>query len=101
MTETIFEIKRFAVHDGDGIRTTVVLGTVPFGACGATIPKGYPLRPKPTFTSINASVAANAKVARYQLRCTRIGFFKLIAWLTRSVVTCFCITLTTLFVYIK
>ena len=23
MTATIFEIKRFAVHDGDGIRTTV------------------------------------------------------------------------------
>lgn len=23
MTATIFDIKRFAVHDGDGIRTTV------------------------------------------------------------------------------
>jgi hypothetical protein len=99
MTEAIFEIKRFAVHDGDGIRTTVLLGgAVPFGACGATIPKGYPVRPKPPFTSINASVAANAKVALDQLRCTQIGFFNLIAWLIRSVVMCFCITLTTLFV---
>ena len=47
------------------------------------------MRPNPTFTSINASAAANAKVARYQLRYTLIGFFKLIAWLIRSVVTCF------------
>ena len=23
MTATVFEVKRFAVHDGDGIRTTV------------------------------------------------------------------------------
>jgi hypothetical protein len=102
MTETIFEIKRFAVHEGDGIRTTVFFGgAVPFGACGATIPKGHPVRPKPPFTSINASNATNAKVARYHLSHAQIGFFNLIAWLIRSVVMCFCITLTTLFVCVK
>lgn len=40
MTATVFEIKRFAVHDGDGIRTTVFLRGALYGACGVTIPRG-------------------------------------------------------------
>ena len=75
----IFATKPFEIHDGDGIRTTVFFNGCPLWCVWATIPKGYPVRRKPPFTSINASAAANAKVALYQLRCTQIGFFNLIA----------------------
>jgi pyruvate formate lyase activating enzyme len=38
-TGEIFDIKKYAIHDGPGIRTTVFLRAAPFHAGGATIPK--------------------------------------------------------------
>lgn len=35
----VFDIKRFAVHDGDGIRTTVFFKGCPFAANGVRTPK--------------------------------------------------------------
>ena len=37
----VFDIKRFAVHDGDGIRTTISLKVVPFIVYGVKIPRVY------------------------------------------------------------
>lgn len=41
MKGNIFEIKRFAVHDGPGIRTTVFSRAVRLAACGATIRRAF------------------------------------------------------------
>ena len=40
MTATIFEIKRFAVHDGDGIRTTVFFKGCPLRCVWCHNPEG-------------------------------------------------------------
>ncbi len=35
----IFDIKRYSIHDGPGIRTTIFLKGCPFPAGGAIIPR--------------------------------------------------------------
>lgn len=40
MTATIFDIKRFAVHDGDGIRTTVFFKGCPLCCAWCHNPEG-------------------------------------------------------------
>jgi pyruvate formate lyase activating enzyme len=49
MTEAIFEIKRFAVHDGDGIRTTVLLGGCPLRCVWCHNPEGLSRVPETAF----------------------------------------------------
>lgn len=49
MTEAIFEIKRFAVHDGDGIRTTVLLGGYPLRCVRYHNPEGLSRAPESDF----------------------------------------------------
>jgi pyruvate formate lyase activating enzyme len=38
MVGRVFDIQRFSVHDGPGIRTTVFLKVCPLAACGAQTP---------------------------------------------------------------
>ena len=45
MTANVFEVKRFAVHDGDGIRTTVFLKGCPLKCVWCHNPEG--ISPKP------------------------------------------------------
>ena len=45
MKATIFEIKRFAVHDGDGIRTTVFLKGCPLKCVWCHNPEGISAKP--------------------------------------------------------
>ena len=58
MTATIFEIKRFAVHDGDGIRTTVFFKGCPLRCVWCHNPEG---------------ISKNAHVARYSHKCISCG----------------------------
>ena len=58
MTATVFEIKRFAVHDGDGIRTTVFFKGCPLRCVWCHNPEGL--------TSI-------PQVARYEHKCIGCG----------------------------
>jgi pyruvate formate lyase activating enzyme len=58
MTATIFEIKRFAVHDGDGIRTTVFFKGCPLRCVWCHNPEG---------------ISKNAQVARYSHKCISCG----------------------------
>jgi len=46
MTGTIFEIKRFAVHDGDGVRTTVFLKGCPLKCVWCHNPEGIGFKPQ-------------------------------------------------------
>lgn len=46
MKANIFEIKRFAVHDGDGIRTTVFLKGCPLKCVWCHNPEGIDLKPQ-------------------------------------------------------
>lgn len=46
LTATIFEIKRFAVHDGDGIRTTVFFKGCPMRCLWCHNPEGLSARPQ-------------------------------------------------------
>jgi pyruvate formate lyase activating enzyme len=46
MTATIFEIKRFAVHDGDGIRTTVFFKGCPLCCVWCHNPEGISFEPQ-------------------------------------------------------
>ena len=46
MTATIFEIKRFAVHDGDGIRTTVFFKGCPLRCVWCHNPEGLLAKPQ-------------------------------------------------------
>ena len=46
MTATIFEIKRFAVHDGDGIRTTVFFKGCPLKCVWCHNPEGIGFNPQ-------------------------------------------------------
>lgn len=46
MKATIFEIKRFAVHDGDGIRTTVFFKGCPLSCVWCHNPEGISYRPQ-------------------------------------------------------
>ncbi len=46
MTGNVFEIKRFAVHDGDGIRTTVFLKGCPLKCVWCHNPEGISLNPQ-------------------------------------------------------
>ena len=46
MTATIFEIKRFAVHDGDGIRTTVFFKGCPLRCVWCHNPEGLNSSPQ-------------------------------------------------------
>jgi len=46
MTGTVFEIKRFAVHDGDGIRTTVFLKGCPLKCVWCHNPEGISHKPE-------------------------------------------------------
>ena len=61
MTATIFEIKRFAVHDGDGIRTTVFFKGCPLRCIWCHNPEG--LTPTP-------------QVTRYAHKCISCGACK-------------------------
>ena len=61
MTATVFEIKRFAVHDGDGIRTTVFFKGCPLRCVWCHNPEGL--------TSI-------PQVARYEHKCIGCGACK-------------------------
>ena len=45
MKATIFEIKRFAVHDGDGIRTTLFLKGCPLKCLWCHNPEGLSTKP--------------------------------------------------------
>ena len=45
LTAKIFEIKRFAVHDGDGIRTTVFLKGCPLRCVWCHNPEGISAKP--------------------------------------------------------
>ncbi len=49
MTGIIFEIKRFAVHDGDGIRTTVFLKGCPLKCIWCHNPEGIHFKPQLAF----------------------------------------------------
>ena len=49
MTATIFEIKRFAVHDGDGIRTTVFFKGCPLRCVWCHNPEGLSPTPQVAF----------------------------------------------------
>lgn len=49
MTATIFEIKRFAVHDGDGIRTTVFFKGCPLRCVWCHNPEGLSPLPQTAF----------------------------------------------------
>lgn len=49
MTATIFEIKRFAVHDGDGIRTTVFFKGCPLRCVWCHNPEGLFCAPQTAF----------------------------------------------------
>ena len=46
MTATVFEIKRFAVHDGDGIRTTVFFKGCPLRCVWCHNPEGLTTAPQ-------------------------------------------------------
>lgn len=46
MTGTVFDIKRFAVHDGDGIRTTVFLKGCPLKCKWCHNPEGLSVKPE-------------------------------------------------------
>ena len=46
MTGTIFEIKRFAVHDGDGVRTTVFFKGCTLKCVWCHNPEGIPVKPQ-------------------------------------------------------
>ena len=46
MKATVFEIKRFAVHDGDGIRTTVFLKGCPLRCAWCHNPEGLSAKPQ-------------------------------------------------------
>lgn len=46
MKATVFEIKRFAVHDGDGIRTTVFLKGCPLRCVWCHNPEGISFKPQ-------------------------------------------------------
>ena len=46
MTATVFEIKRFAVHDGDGIRTTVFFKGCPLRCVWCHNPEGLTSAPQ-------------------------------------------------------
>ncbi len=58
MTATIFEIKRFAVHDGDGIRTTVFFKGCPLRCMWCHNPEGLSGKPQ---------------IARYEHKCIGCG----------------------------
>ena len=58
MTATIFEIKRFAVHDGDGIRTTVFFKGCPLRCVWCHNPEGLSSAPQ---------------IARYTHKCIGCG----------------------------
>ena len=58
MTATIFEIKRFAVHDGDGIRTTVFFKGCPLRCVWCHNPEGLTSAPQ---------------IARYTYKCIGCG----------------------------
>ena len=49
MTATVFEIKRFAVHDGDGIRTTVFFKGCPLRCLWCHNPEGLTATPEEAF----------------------------------------------------
>ena len=49
MTATIFEIKRFAVHDGDGIRTTVFFKGCPLRCVWCHNPEGLSSKPQEAY----------------------------------------------------
>ena len=49
MTANIFEIKRFAVHDGDGIRTTVFFKGCPLRCLWCHNPEGLSPSPETAF----------------------------------------------------
>ena len=49
MTATVFEIKRFAVHDGDGIRTTVFFKGCPLRCLWCHNPEGLTYKPQLAF----------------------------------------------------
>ena len=49
MTARIFEIKRFAVHDGDGIRTTVFFKGCPLKCVWCHNPEGISFEPETAF----------------------------------------------------
>ena len=49
MTATVFEVKRFAVHDGDGIRTTVFFKGCPLKCVWCHNPEGLRMPPESAF----------------------------------------------------
>ena len=49
MTGRIFEVKRFAVHDGDGIRTTVFFKGCPLKCLWCHNPEGIDSQPQQAF----------------------------------------------------
>ena len=46
MNGTIFQIKRFAIHDGDGIRTTIFFKGCPLKCIWCHNPEGISLNPQ-------------------------------------------------------
>ena len=49
MKGTIFDIRRFSTHDGDGIRTTVFFKGCPLSCVGGQNPEGISLRRRPLY----------------------------------------------------
>ena len=69
MTATVFEVKRFAVHDGDGIRTTVFFKGCPLRCVWCHNPEG--LTPAP-------------QIAHYAHKCIGCGECKKEDFLSRK-----------------
>ena len=69
MKATIFEIKRFAVHDGDGIRTTVFFKGCPLRCVWCHNPEGISRMPEVAFYSHKCIDCGECKKADFTPSC--------------------------------
>lgn len=60
----VFDIKRFAVHDGDGIRTTVFFKGCPLRCKWCQNPEGLKAARQPVYLKTSASTAVCAEPPR-------------------------------------
>ena len=65
-TSIIFEIKRFAVHDGDGIRTTVFLKGCPLRCVWCHNPEGLTAAPQEAFYAHKCIACGECQKADFQ-----------------------------------